>query len=248
MNPRKLCVILMLAGMALLLLSMVWFFVAYASTLDTMSRYGNKDVTLQLMACIYSTPPICQGAAFLGDGPSYSPMLFWLGLLLFIAGVIVFLALNKQVSQTSFDPKIGQSITSDKLLGFIAREKYTYYTYIIFLVGAGGGLLLPPLAIAALLGFVLAVLGYFLYAQQLTSLDKNHLAALSVVYLASTFLLFLTIGSALFIVIALAQLVLYYIGFNSYRLGHIINMNNLKEEAILAFKPIRERFSSGEKG
>ncbi|HCO00157.1 MAG TPA: hypothetical protein DIT31_07830, partial [Methylophaga sp.] len=90
MNPRKLCVILMLAGMALLLLSLVWFFVAYASTLDTMSRYGDRDVTLQLMACIYSTPPICQGAASLGDGPSYSPMLFWLGLLLFIAGVIVF--------------------------------------------------------------------------------------------------------------------------------------------------------------
>jgi len=107
---------------------------------------------------------------------------------------------------------------------------------------------LPPLAVAALLGFILAMLGYFVCSQQLTSLDKNHLAALSVVYLASTLLLLLTIGSALFILIALAQLILYYIGFNSYRLGHIINANNIKEEAILAFKPIRERFSSGEKG
>lgn len=248
MNPRKLCLILVLMGVALLLLSVIWFFVAYASTLDTMSRYGNKDVTMQMMACLYSTAPICQGASFLSDGPSYSPMVFWLGVVLLLAGVIVFFALNKQIKHTqNFVSTTDGTIVSDQLLGFTAKQKYTHYTYILFLIGAGGGLLLPPLAVAALLGFALAVLGYFLYPQQLTSLDKNHLAALSVVYLASTFILFLTLGSALFLLIALVQLVLYYIGFNSFRLGRMIHANNLKDEAMLAFKPITDRFSQGEK-
>lgn len=248
MNPRKLCLILMLSGIAFLLLSVVWFFAAYASALDTMSRYGNKDVTMQMMACIYSTPPICQGATFLSEGPSYSPMIFWLGILLLVAGVIVFFAQNKQIKQMqSLDGGTGESITDNRLLGFIANEKYTHYTYILFLIGAGGGLLLPPLAIAALLGFMLAILGYFLYPQQLKDLDKNHLAMLSVVYLVLTLIIFLSIGSALFILVALVQLVLYYIGFNSYRLGRVINANNIQDEAILAFKPITDRFSRGEK-
>ena len=248
MNPRKLCVILMLAGMALLLLSLVWFFAAYASTLDTMSRYGNKDVITQMMACIYSSPPICRGAAALSDGLSYSPMIFWLGILLLLAGVVAFFSLNKQIKQSpDFDDRVGENLSSDKLLGFIAKEKYTRYSYILFLVGAAGGVLLPPLAVAALLGFILAMLGYFVCSQQLTSLDKNHLAVLSVVYIASTLLLLMTIGSALFLLVALLQLGLYYIGFNSYRFGRVIKVNNLKDEVVLAFKPIRDRFSHGEK-
>lgn len=101
MNVRKLSLLLMLAGVALLLLSIVWFFVAYASTLDTMSRYGDKDVTMQMMACIYSSPPICQGAAFLSDSPTYSPVVFWLGVILLLAGIIVFFALNKQITSAS---------------------------------------------------------------------------------------------------------------------------------------------------
>lgn len=248
MNPRKLSVILILAGVTLLLLSVVWFFAAYASALDTMSRYGNKDVTMQMMACLYSTPPICQGASFLGGGPSYSPVIFWLGVVSLLTGVIVVFALTKQAQTT--EESAGRTdgvMVSDQLLGFIAKTKYTRYTYILFLIGAGGGLLFPPLAIAALLGFVLAILGYFLYPQQLTSLDKNHLAALSLVYIVATLMLFLAMGSAWFYLIALPQLVVFYIGFNSFRLGRMISPQNLKEEAILAFKPIRERFSQGDK-
>ena len=244
MNVRKLSLLLMLAGVALLLLSIVWFFVAYASTLDTMSRYGDKDVTMQMMACIYSSPPICQGAAFLSDSPAYSPVVFWLGVILLLGGIIVFFALNKQITSASnMAGSTDQSNDSEALLGFIAKDKYTRYAYVLFLVGAAGGLLLPPLAVAALAGFILAVLGYFVFPQQLTLLDKNHLASLSLVYVVSILLLFLTIGSALFLLVALLQLVVYYIGFNSFRLGRLIDTHHLKEEAVLAFKPLRERFS-----
>lgn len=248
MNLRKLSLILMLAGIVFLMLSLVWFFVAYASTLDTMSQYGDKDVVMQMMACVYSSPPICQGAAFLSDGPAYSPVVFWLGIMMVLGGVIVFFALNKKINQTqSLESVAGETLLDGKIMGLIAKEKYTHYTYILFLVGAGGGLLLPPLAIAALIGFLFALLGYFVYSKLLTSLDKNHLSMLSVVYIASTLIIFLTMGSVLFLLAALVQLILYYIGFNSYRLGRTISANNLKEEAILAFKPIRERFSPGEK-
>ncbi|AFI85849.1 hypothetical protein [Methylophaga nitratireducenticrescens] len=248
MDLRKLSLILMLMGIAFLLLSLVWFFVAYASTLDTITQYGDKDLVMQMMACVYSSPPICQGAAFLSDGPSYSPVVFWLGIIMILVGVIVFFALNSQINQTHpLESMAGEHLRDGKILGLIAKEKYTHYSYMLFLIGAGGGLLLPPLAVTALMGFVLAVLGYFVYSQLLTSLDKNHLAMLSMIYLASTLVIILTMGSALFLLAALVQLALYYIGFNSYRLGRSISANNLKEEAILAFKPIRERFSSGKK-
>lgn len=248
MSVRKLSLLLMLAGVVLLLLSIVWFYVAYASTLDTISQYGDDDVMMQMVACIYSSPPICQGAAFLSDSPSYSPVVFWLGLILLLAGVLVFFALNKQpASAPNVSKKTGESSGVESLLGFIAKDKYTYYAYVLFLVGAAGGLLLPPLAVAALAGFVLAVLGYFVFPHQLTLLDKNHLASLSLVYLIATLLLSLTLGSVLFLLVALLQLVVYYIGFNSFRLGRMIDRHHLKEEAILAFKPLRERFSQTDK-
>ena len=65
MNLKKLGTILILGGIAAILLSIVWFMTAYADTMDFVGRYGGADMSGELMACLYSSPAICQGASFL---------------------------------------------------------------------------------------------------------------------------------------------------------------------------------------
>jgi hypothetical protein len=58
--------------------------------------------------------------------------------------------------------------------------------------------------------------------------------------------LLITIGSFLYLLVGLAQLALYYIGFNSHRHGRVIGIGTLKDEARLAINPVTERFSGRE--
>lgn len=250
MNARKLSRTLILGGAAVVVLSVVWFFAAYVEAMDYIGQFGGGDMVAKMMTCLYSSPAICQGAGALSDAPSYSPAVFWIGVIALIGGVIVRFSLNKSASESGRAGKpsagdAGQSFGAEgNILGLIPEQKYTRIVYILILIGAACSLLLPPLAIVGVVGFVLGLLGLFVFRPRLSALDINHLAALSMVFAAAFVVLLITIGSFLFLLAGLAQLALYYIGFNSYRHGRVIGIGTLKDEAGLALKPVT-RWASG---
>lgn len=247
MNPRKLSLMLILSGVAVVVLSVAWFLAAYAEAMDFASRYGGRDIAARMMACLYSSPAICQGAGFFSDEPSYSPVVFWIGMIALLGGVIIRFSLNKLASEGA-SGDAGQSLGEEgNILGFIPEQKYTRVVYILILTGAACTLLLAPLAIVGVVGFVLGLLGLFVFRPRLGALDINHLAALCVVFAAAFVALLITLGSFLFLLAGLAQLALYYIGFNSYRHGRVIGIGNLKDEAGLALKPVTRRPSGRER-
>lgn len=252
MNARKFSRILMLGGAAVFVLSVVWFFAAYAEAIDYMGQYGGGDMVAETMACLYSSPAICQGAGALGDAPSYSPVVFWIGLIAFLAGVAVRFALDKPVlsSGSANISAAGDAPRAldagDRIMGVIPRQKYAKNAYILFLIGAAGGLLLPPVMIVGLIGLVLSLLGVLVFRPQLSELDIAHLAALSATFVVASIALLVTRGSFFFLLVALAQIALYYIGFNSHRHGRVIGIGSLKDEALAALKPATQRISGRE--
>ncbi|MFN3514527.1 MAG: hypothetical protein ACK41C_15875 [Phenylobacterium sp.] len=233
MNARKLGLLLFLGGAIILVLSIVWFFAAYAEAIDTFSGLGGREMAGKMMACLYSSPAICQGVGMFSEGPSYSPVVFWIGMVSLMVGVVVWISSAKPAAGEGERPPGADAL----LLGFIPSQKYARNVYLLMLIGAGGCLLLPPLAIVGLVGFVLALLGFFAFGTRLDALNRNHMTAACVVFAAASTLLLVTLGSILFLVVGLAQLALYYIGFNSYRHGRPIGLANLKDEALLALRP-----------
>lgn len=254
MNTRKLGLTLILGGIGLIVLAVIWFFAAYAGAFDMMSGLGGNDMAGRLMSCLYSSSALCQGAGFFSDAPSYSPVVLWIGVIALLAGVVLrfasarsgpadgSMAASADAQHLAGADALPQ--TSDKIMEFIPPQKFTRLAYILVLTGAIGGLLLTPLMIVALLGFVLALLGLSMFKPRLDPLDTNHLAAISVTFAASFVLLLMARGSMLFLLIALAQVILYYIGFNSFRHGRSISGATLKEEARFAAAPIMQRGSS----
>jgi hypothetical protein len=249
MNTRKLSRILILGGAAVVVLSVVWFLAAYAEAIEFFGELGGGDMGAEMMACLYSSPAICQGVSALSDAPSYSPVVFWIGLIALLAGVIVRFSLNKPASESgpAGTSSAGSVGAETSILGFIPEQKYVRIVYILILIGAACSLLLPPLAIVGVVGFVLGLLGLFVFRTRLNALDVNHLAALCVVFAAAFVVLFITLGSFLFLLASLAQLALYYIGFNSYRHGRTVGIGTLKDEVRLALKPVTGRLSSRER-
>jgi hypothetical protein len=239
MNVRKFSLIVIMGGAAVVVLSVAWFLAAYAEVMDSASRYGGSDITSKVMACLYSSPAICQGAGAFSDTPSYSPVVFWIGVISLLGGVIVRFSLNRAASETA-PPRtsLADSVGAQgNILGLIPEQKYVRIVYILILIGAACSLLLPPLTIIGVVGFVLGLLGLFVFRPRLNATDINHLTALCVVFAAASLVLLITVGSFLFLLAALAQLALYYVGFNSYRHGRAISIGTLKDEARLALKP-----------
>jgi hypothetical protein len=249
MNNRKLSRILILGGIVLIVLAIVWFIAAYAKFIDTMSQYGGGDAVSQMLSCLYSTPAICQGANYLSSGPSYSPAVFWIGVLALLAGVVMRFAMSRATTPGGAPAAGVQAAPADgNLLGLLPPEKYTRTTYILVLIGAVCVLVIPPLMIVGLAGFVLALLGMFAFKPRLAALDGAHLTAIAVVFVAASLLLLMTAGSVLFLLVGLVQLALYYIGFNSFRHGRAIGIANLKEEAQFAVKPLTKQPSKPDGG
>jgi hypothetical protein len=240
MNTRKLGLLLLLGGVMILVLAVVWFVAAYAEVMDAVSRLGGGDMTAKMMACLYSSPHICQGAGFFGEGPSYSPVLFWIGVISSIAGVVIWLSSARPTTSVGEPAAAG---ADGPLLGFIPSRKYTRSVYVLLLIGGAGCLIFLPLAVVGLAGFMLALLGLWMGGARLEALDRNHLAAASLVFAGGSTLLLVALGSFFFLLAGLAQLALYYIGFNSYRRGRAIRLGSLKEEALLALRPLSERLS-----
>lgn len=248
MNTRKLGLILIVGGAAVIALSVAWFLASYGEAMNFASSLGGREIGTKIMACLYSSPVICQGAGFFSDAPSYSPVVFWIGTISLLAGAIVRFSLNKPTSEGATNPATGdagQAFGAARgILGVIPERKYVRIVYILVLTGAACALLVPPLAIVGVVGFVLGLLGLSVFKPRLDALDINHLGALCVVFAAAFVALLATIGTFLYLLAGLAQLALYYIGFNSYRHGRVIGIGTVKDEARLAVEPVIQRLTS----
>jgi hypothetical protein len=126
---------------------------------------------------------------------------------------------------------------SSEILSFIPPAQYARYSYILSLCGAAAGLILMPLAAIALAGFALALLGLTVYRARLNELDARHLGLICLIFVAAGLMLWLTRGTFLFLLAALAQIACFYVAFNSYRHGRIVTTKNLQEEFLMALKP-----------
>lgn len=242
MDIRKLSLILMLGGAGAGLLALIWFVAAYAGAADFMGdQFG-----LKMLSCLYSSAAICQGAAMFSEGPSYSPVLFWIGVIGMLAGVVIRLSAGNSgvvggsqpdaVGLAAQTGAAGQEPTGE-IMGFIPPEQYARYGYILMLSGAVAGLIVSPLAIVALAGAVLALLGLTVYRPRLSGLDTQHLGLICLIFAVATVLLLATRGTFFFLLVALVQIACFYVGFNSYRHGRTVNRDNLKDEFRMALMP-----------
>ena len=148
--------------------------------------------------------------------------------------------------------------SNDSIMGFIPKNKYVEYTYYLLLVGAAGGLLLSLLGImgiliplgglfqlAGLIGLILALLGFFVFKKDFSSLDQSHLLYLAVVF-GVFFVISIVIGVSLFMSLILLYAVTFLIGaiyllilwtgFNSWKHGRTVTKDNIKSEIQLALK------------
>lgn len=238
MDTRKLSLILVLGGVGISLLALVWFVAAYAGAMEMASDFMGDEYVVKMMSCLYSSSPICQGAGMLDDSPAYSPVIFWIGLIGLLAGLVVrFAAAKSAMAGRPESGSTGQASETGDIMGFIPSGQYARYSYILVLGGAVAGVILTPLAIVAAAGFLLALLGLTVFRPRLDVLATRHLGLLCLVFGAATLLLLVTRGTFIFLVVALAQIACLYVGFNSYRYGRIVTAQNLKGEFLMALKP-----------
>jgi hypothetical protein len=237
MDIRRLSLILILGGAGISLLALIWFLGAYAEPMEMASDFMGDEYVAKMMSCLYSSSPICQGAGMLDDSPAYSPMVLWIGVIGLLAGIVVrFAAKSAMASGPESESRVHAPETGE-IMGFIPSGQYARYSYILALSGAVAGLILTPLAIVAVTGLVLALLGLSVFRSRLNALDAHHLGLLCLVFAAATTLMLITRGSVLFLLAAMVQIACFYVGFNSYRYGRIVTVQNLKSEFLMALKP-----------
>ena len=250
MDNKRLALILMVGGTAVTALAVVWFVAAYADAMEMASSFWGREHVAQLTSCLYSSSPICEGAGMLGSGPSYSPALFWIGVIAFLAGVVVQLALVRRADPGA-PPAAARADgeatpASGEILSFIPPDQYARYSYILALCGAVAGLLIAPLAVVALAGLALALLGLTAYRAQVSATDVHHLGIVCVVLVAGGVLLLASRGTFLFLLAALAQVAALYVGFQAYRAGRLVNVHDLPGEVRRALKPSAPAAADGD--
>lgn len=143
---------------------------------------------------------------------------------------------------------------SDKssILGFIPKDKYLTWTYMLLLVASAGGMALDvfgmiginiPLGgvfgLAGLCGLILALLGFFVFKEDFGTLEQAHF-----LYICALFALFFVIGAvvgaslytspmlaiAISFVLRVCGLLLIFTGFNSFKHGRSVTKDNIREE------------------
>lgn len=247
MDTRRLSLILMLGGAAITAIALIWFMAAYAEVMGMAGDFLGSDSAARLFACLYSSSPVCQGAGMFSDGPSYSPVVFWIGLIGLLAGLVIRFSTGQRVASGSpASASDGQTPASDEILGCIPPGQYTRYSYLLVLGGAVAGLLIAPLAVFGLAGFVLALLGLTTFRPRMNALDIHHLGLICLVFVAAALLLLISRGTFLFLLVALAQIACFYVAFNSYRGGRTVDTRNLKHEFQMAFRPKASSLSDHE--
>ncbi|GAB3279388.1 hypothetical protein [Parahaliea aestuarii] len=235
MDTRKFSLLLIAGGLGLVLIAAVWFFITYAEAMEMAGSFMGEDYSARLLACLYSSTAICEGAVAFAEGPAYSPVVFWLGVIALLAGSAAWFASGQHTAVS------GESCAAQRHsepAGFIPPARYTRYCYLLALAGAGLGLLVSPLAVLSLVSVLLAVLGLTGYRARLNILDVSHLSLVLLVSTAAALLLLLTRGTLLFLLVALAQVACLYVGFNSFRGQRSITIHNVKEECRAAFRQV----------
>ena len=93
MDFRKLGIVLMLAGVAVLIAACLWWFSFYSSVVREIGQAtGRQGSVFDVVACLYSTSGICglvASVAVLAGKTAYEPLLFWFGLAGLILGVLI---------------------------------------------------------------------------------------------------------------------------------------------------------------
>lgn len=149
-------------------------------------------------------------------------------------------------------------LSDNKIMGFIPKSKYVMITYYLLLASCVGSLILSLLAIvglivplgplfslAGLIGLVLALVGYFIFKADFSSLDQSHLLYICII--AGIFILagailgasLVLVPTALFLItflIAGAQAILIFTGYNSWKHSRTITKENIESEVRLALK------------
>lgn len=254
MDIRRLGLTLILGGAAMLLLAFIWFAATFAEAMDTASAVVGNDHAARFLACLYSSGPVCQGASMFSDGPAYPPAVFWLGTVAVLAGIALRVAAGRGAmmpgatmasSATATDTPRPQPAAGE-IMGFIPPAQYARYSYVLALSGAVAGLLIAPIAILALGGFALAMLGLTVFRPRMSRLDADHLTLICLIFTAAALLLFLSRGTVLFLLFALLQIAAFHVAFHSYRGGRTVTTQNLKEECLRAFQPGRQPHSGHE--
>lgn len=147
-----------------------------------------------------------------------------------------------------------------KIANLIPKDRYVYITYAVILASAGLGLLISLLALVgvllplgqvvgvlALMGLFMALGGYFGYKEEFNAIDQNHLFYLCVLFgaffvlnliLASALAYSGIVGSLILLIIAGAEAVLIFAGFNAHMHGRTMTLSKdaLISEVQLAIK------------
>lgn len=147
---------------------------------------------------------------------------------------------------------------TDNIMGFIPKNEYVKYAYLLLLGASALGLLLSLfmligvhipfqglVTIANVLGLIMALLGYFVFKSEFSALDQSHLLYLSVligIFFIASIVLGSIVVTAMFVGLSLAllacfvQLLLIWTGYNSWAHGRSITKENVQSEIKLALK------------
>ncbi len=149
-------------------------------------------------------------------------------------------------------------LSDDKIMGFIPKSKYVMITYYLLIASCVGSLVLSLLAIiglviplgnlfalAGLIGLVLALLGYFIFKSDFSAHDQAHLLYICIIagifilvgaILGASLVLVPTAAFMITFLIAGAQAILIYTGYNSWKNNRTITKDNIESEIRLALK------------
>lgn len=140
---------------------------------------------------------------------------------------------------------------ANKIMGLVLKDKYVAYTYYVLLGATAaavattilfmGGIYIPGsmlIGVAALVGFVMALAGYFAFRDQFSALEQAHFLYMIVVVAAFYLIDFVLRGTMMpvYLIVCMAQGLMLFTGYNSWLHGRIITMANVKSEVQLALK------------
>ena len=148
------------------------------------------------------------------------------------------------------------SDTGSNIMGFIPKSKYLQIAYWLLLIAAIGGPILTLLlmlgvyiplgalvTLCGLASLVMALAGYFLFKQEFSALEQNHLLYMAIIY-GVFFVITLVLSQSyyvaginvVFMLVGLAYALMAWTGFNSWKHGRTITKDNIKSEIQLATK------------
>ncbi len=94
MDFKKLGILLVVAGAAVLVAACIWWFTFYSSVVREIGKVtgSGEGSVLDVVGCLYSSSGICglvASVAVLAGKTAYEPMLFWFGLAGLILGALI---------------------------------------------------------------------------------------------------------------------------------------------------------------